>query len=181
MTHLPSKPLNLVHCVRSRHVNLSGFPELGMLQIPSSLLLPFLLHFPLGERKVYDTSNTHPQPWPSSTLPQSSVTSLIIRLSSLCLLVRLSNRCPSTNLPGNLVDVQICVSFQHYSFMLLFFWHRPVAPPTLWFCFGSLSAFRTAWKRWHLMALQGRPGGQSTAGHMMPDLKGTLWTQDCGP
>lgn len=149
VTYSPSKPLYLLHREQWRHVDLSSFWELGILQIPSALLLPFLFHYPQGKRKVYDTSNTHPQPWPSSTLPQSSVTSLIIRLSSLCLLVRLSNRCPSPNLPGNLVDalVQIRVSFQLYSFMLLFFWHPTFGSIALWFCFGFLSAVITVQKK----------------------------------
>lgn len=159
---LAQQTFEFAHCVQYRHVNLLSLWGLGTLQIPSSLLLPFLPHFSQWKGKVYDTSNTHPQPWPSSTLPQSSATLLIIRLSQLCLLVRLSNWCPLPNLAGNYIRIRGASSLNPPLFSALPFY----GPLLLARTFGStlpvilsriFVSFIIVWKRWHFMALEGRP------------------------
>lgn len=133
---LAQQTFEFAHCVQYSHVNLSSFWGLGTLQIPSSLFLPFLPHFSLWKWKVYDTSNTHPQPWPSSTLPQSSTTLLIICLSQFCLLVRLSNWCPLPNLTGNYIGIRGASSLNPPFFSALLFY----GPLLLARSFGSTTS-----------------------------------------
>lgn len=118
-------PANLWFCTLCTVQPCEPFKLLGIGYITDSqlsLFLPFLPHFSLWKWKVYDTSNTHPQPWPSSTLPQSSTTLLIICLSQFCLLVRLSNWCPLPNLTGNYIGICRASSLNPPLFSALLFY-----------------------------------------------------------